>query len=56
VRASSCGGGRRLTAQEDGQDTSGSWGGVDGARRWPVVARRWLATARHALAAEEWGW
>jgi hypothetical protein len=48
-------GGRRLAAWEDGRETSGRWGGIDGARRWPVVARRWSAKARHASAAEEWG-
>jgi hypothetical protein len=56
VRATSCGGGRWLTAWEDGQDTGGRWGGIDGAHRWPVATRRWLVKARHASAAEEWGW
>jgi hypothetical protein len=48
MRATSCGGGRRPAAREDGWDTGGHWDGVDGARRWPVTARRWSA-------AEEWG-
>jgi hypothetical protein len=38
VRAASGGGGRRLTAQEGGQDTGGRWGNVDGSRRWPEEA------------------
>jgi hypothetical protein len=55
VRATSRGGGRWLVARESGRDTGGHWGGVDGARRWPVAARRWSATVRHASVAEEWG-
>jgi hypothetical protein len=31
--------------REGGKDTGGHWGGVDGARRWPEVARRWSAIA-----------
>jgi hypothetical protein len=49
------GGGWRLTAREDGRDTGGHWGGVNGARQWLEAARRWSATVRHASAAEEWG-
>jgi hypothetical protein len=55
VRVMSCGGGRRLAAREDGRDTGGRWGSVDGARRWLVAARRWSTTIRHASAVEKWG-
>jgi hypothetical protein len=35
------GGGQRLMAQKGGHDMGGHWGGIDGACRWPEVARRW---------------
>jgi hypothetical protein len=50
VRATFYGGGRRLTAQEDGRDTGGRWGNNDGSRRWPAGrlggGRRWQGMLR----------
>jgi hypothetical protein len=41
-------------AREDGRDTGGHWGGVDGARRWLGSGRRRQGELC-ASAAEEWG-